>query len=43
MEQMWPYDKISISDVSVTKNPSFIKKDINDSTNKKTNNKSYLN
>ena len=31
-------DKISISDVSVTKNPSFIKKDINDSTNKKTNN-----
>jgi len=30
-------DKISISDVSVTKNPSFIKKDINDSTNKKTN------
>ena len=31
-------DKISISDVSVTKNPSFIKKDINDNTNKKTNN-----
>ena len=31
-------DKISISDISITKNPSFIKKDINNTTVKKTNN-----